>query len=208
MTINEYSLHALTHITPTWASSFFPAFDVHATVLIRQHFEYSIEALVNGTTQILANCKIATDGLEEMADTLFAIHDIAAREHALLSNERDDLADSFWTRLGGNQDRLGGLGQRLVLIGGIANYRAKALKHVRQTMNGVLSIQEDVSHIRTKAALVDRPISQLTTQDMKLQLYGIKAAMARIAEGMEESRKKNQKLERGAMVEWGIEVDV
>lgn len=203
MTVNDYTLRALKNLSPTWLSAIFPGLEFRAAVLFHHQFDHSIEALVNGTTQILAHCKISLDSLDSMASTLSVIHDITSRERIMLINERDELQDAFWTMLGGNKGRLRGLGQQLILMGGVANYRARALKHVQQTMDGVLNIREDISHIRTEVAVVDRPASRITVSYMELQLYSIAAGMARIAERMEDTRRKNQILDKSAKLDWG-----
>lgn len=202
ITVNEYSLQALELLSPTWISTLFPVLEVHAAIIFHQNFDYSVEVLLNGTTQILAHCKIAVDGLETMADTLFTIHDITSHRSTQLLNENTELQKAWWTLLGGNQDRLKGLGHQVVLLGGIANYRAKALKRVRQTMDGVVNIQKDVYHIRNSVVSTDHGMSFVNAAHMQQHLYGIKAAMARIDESMEDTRSRSRRSGQNALSQW------
>lgn len=203
MAANDYTLHTLKHLAPSWLSFVFPALHFRAAVLFQHGFDHSIDALINGTTQILAHCRISLDSLESITDSLSVAHALTSREDVMPVEEHDHTLRPFWTAPGDNRDRLRALGQQLSFLKGMVNHRAKALRHIQWIMDGVLDIRVKVSLIQAQLAEVDRSAFGEMAQDIEVQLYSISEAITRVSECMEDTRKKKQRLEANAGLEWG-----
>ncbi|KAI0083062.1 hypothetical protein BDY19DRAFT_866896, partial [Irpex rosettiformis] len=128
MNVNAYVLGLLDSLTPQWFEVLFPSFNAHLANRLHEDFRWTP----------------AASSLEAMESTLASILDIISRESITASNQRDELRGAFWTQLGGNRARLRDIEDRLSVLGGVSNYRTRALKHVHSTSEGVLQMQQDV----------------------------------------------------------------
>lgn len=189
--MNACVLNTLESLTPQWFELLFPTFSTRLAEKFRENFEWTIEVLLEVTSDILLQCRVSLDALDEMKGTLAAIHDIVSRERIVAMNERDTLRTAFWTQLGGNRSRLRLLADHLSRLRSVAKYRMAALKHVLKTSEGVAQLQTNVLGIRKDASMANCPPARLTSLYMKAQLTSVNYAMRDLKNSVADVQKKS-----------------
>ena len=129
--------------------------------------------------------------LNELEERLLAIHELVAREDAVLSSSKADLLAELWTILGGNAKELRNLEGNLDLLKNLGLYRKKALAHVVAALQTLQSMSEDMEDLRERVTM-----PELVGESIPVEVHikSIQSGLERLQEKRLKAKEQEQEI--------------
>ncbi|KAI5813080.1 hypothetical protein BZA77DRAFT_252017 [Pyronema omphalodes] len=141
--------------------------------------------------KLILEAEIALKELDDLEEKLNVIEDIAQRENVDLEEGKRDVLAQFWTKLGGNRDKLAHFDGHQLLLSDISEKRKNALKLVGGSLIHLQTMQSNLEVLRDRVAepgLLEDAGDEVEKIPLEVHIRSIRKGVDRLNEGLQKAK--------------------
>jgi hypothetical protein len=191
--VNDYALKrieeaASANSSPSLWRSILVPFSTHSTsaVALTTSFTQAMSVLESELHVLILAAETSLHDLDTLEEQLKLLHDIVSREDVSLSASKQELLSKLWTMVGGNRAELRKFNSHLHLLGGLADYRQKALAHVVGALQTLQAMSADLEALRERVA---RPALSSEVIPLEVHVRSIRSGLERLTQGRLKAKR-------------------
>lgn len=141
--------------------------------------------------KLILEAEIALKELDDLEEKLNVIEDIAQRENVDLEEGKRDVLAQFWTKLGGNRDKLAHFDGHQLLLSDISEKRKNALKLVGGSLIHLQTMQSNLEVLRDRVAepgLLEEAGDEVERIPLEVHIRSIRKGVDRLNEGLQKAK--------------------
>jgi hypothetical protein len=160
---------------------------------VTETFLMSMNSLSTSMERLIVEAQISLANLDKLEEHLASLHEIVTREDSSIKLVRSEVLSELWTKLGGNNRKLRGIDNHLILLRGIGGYRQRALAHVVATLQTLGSLSADMEELRSRVAAPDIVGDKIPVE---VHMRSIKSGLERLKAGQVRARDREEEIIR------------
>ncbi|KAF5391523.1 hypothetical protein D9757_002507 [Collybiopsis confluens] len=202
LAVNDYAVNAIAAAQalppPSSNRSSLPLQSTHKQ-------NHAMSVLSSTIEKLIVEAEVQLSNLEQLEQRLSVLNELVSREDYSISSAKSELLSNLWTRLGGNRRMLRRFNDHLKLLGGLGEYRRRALAHVVFALQTLRALSDEMEDMRERVSEPELAGSQIPVEvHMKSIQHGLqrlKDSRVKAKEREEEALKSVLGTEHFAVLE-------
>lgn len=154
---------------------------------IKETFLMSMDSLSTSMERLIIEAQVSLANLDKLEQHLTLLHEVVLREDTSIHLAKDEMLSELWTKLGGNNRKLRGMDNHLILLRGVGGYRKRALAHVVATLQTLGALSADMEELRSRVAAPDIVGDKIPVE---VHVRSIQGGLERLKDGQMRARER------------------